>query len=58
MNNLLCIVCYKKADVMYDGQTMCRDHFESLFKDQYGVKKMTDKKNWGKSLTEMKGYRA
>lgn len=54
--NLQCIVCEKKADVIYDAQTMCREHFELMFKDQYGTKNVSDKKNWGKSVYEMKGY--
>lgn len=54
--NFKCIVCYKSADVIYDAGTMCKEHFELLFKDQYGVKSLSDKKNWGKSLLQMKGY--
>lgn len=56
--NLKCIVCYKSADVIYDAQTMCKEHFELLFKDQFGVKNMSDKKSWGKSVYEMKGYKS
>lgn len=53
----LCVVCYEDANIMYDAQTMCKEHFELLFKDQFGVKKVTDKVNWGKSLAEMKGVK-
>lgn len=53
-----CIICYKPADVIYDAQTMCKEHFELLFKDQFGVKNMSDKKSWGKSVYEMKGYKS
>lgn len=52
----LCIVCFEEAVVIYEGTTMCEEHFELLFKDRYGVKKMTDKKSWGRSLKQMKGY--
>lgn len=54
--NLKCIVCYKQADVMFDAETLCKEHFELKFKDLYGVKNASDKKSWGKSVPEMKGY--
>lgn len=41
---------------MFDAETLCKEHFELKFKDLYGVKNASDKKSWGKSVPEMKGY--
>ena len=32
MNKYLCLVCKKKAEVMYDGFTFCLKHYEKMRK--------------------------
>lgn len=52
--NLKCVVCNKPCDVIYQGTSYCKDHFESQWTHETGKKKVGDEKNWGKSLYEMK----
>ncbi len=49
-----CIVCYKEAEVIFEGQTMCKVHFESLWTYQTSGKTIGHEAEWGKSLLEMK----
>jgi hypothetical protein len=52
--NYKCVVCYKPADVIFDGTTYCKEHFENIWTYATGKKKVGDEKNWGKSLYELK----